>query len=328
MTICLDRGRRSVQKWVITIVIATTTATLDPLSATSRTCAEESSVVTEPPEGTKADSEKSPEADGGPGAGRIRRGPLAPRILSPEEREETERLKALAARFGTDPTAIVGRMQISSQYADLPGQARFSDSVVRIDVPFRGNWIVRMDLPFIRWTDPNRPGTTSAAGLSDLAFTAGWRVLNTTESALFLGVVSTYPTATNNGLGFGKYTAGPILATSRFLPQWESFLFVVFQHLLSVGGDPSRRGIQFTQGSAQINTIWAERWWTTVQGVWRVDWEGSAKTSMTAELEVGRNVIGPFGMFVRPGVGVWGQSGFGAYTWNIEAGVRYMFRSF
>jgi hypothetical protein len=49
---------------------------------------------------------------------------------------------------------------------------------------------------------------------------------------------------------------------------------------------------------------------------------------MTVELELGRNVVGRLGVFVRPGVGIWGQDLPGAYTWNINGGVRYMFRSF
>ena len=55
---------------------------------------------------------------------------------------------------------------------------------------------------------------------------------------MFLGVLSTFPTSAEANLGSGKYNLGPLLATARFLPQWESFLFGVFQHLTSVGGDP------------------------------------------------------------------------------------------
>ena len=79
---------------------------------------------------------------------------------------------------------------------------------------------------------------------------------------------------------------------------------------------------------AQINSFWAERWWTIAQTVWQVDWERNAKGSLTLELEVGRSVVGRWGVFVRPGVGVFGRDLLGAYDWNVEAGVRYMFPSF
>jgi hypothetical protein len=252
---------------------------------------------------------------------------LRPKVLTPEEQAEAEQLKKLAAKYGTDPTAIVGRVQLSTQYANLAHGAQFHGTVARVDLPFRGNWLLRVDTPFLGWSDPNRPGTTSAKGMGDVVAAVGWRAYNTPEYAVFLGVLSSFPTAAQNTLGLGKYTVGPLIATARFLPRWESFLFGVFQHQVSVGGDPDRADFQVTRASLQVNTIWADRWWTTVQGVWQVDWERSAKSSMTAEFEVGRNLVGRLGAFVRPGIGIWGRDLIGAYDWNIEVGVRYMFGS-
>lgn len=276
----------------------------------------------------KPEPDTGPEPEGPPRDPRFLPPRLRPKVLTPEEREEAIRLRALAAKYGTDPTAIVGRVQLSSQYADLPQGGRFSDTVARVDLAFRGSWLLRTDIPFLRGSDPNRPGVSSESGLGDLAVVAGWRAYNTPEYALFIGAVSTFPTADENTLGLGKYSVGPLIATARFLPRWESFLFGVFQHQVSVGGDPARADVELTRAAAQINTIWAERWWTLVQGVWQVDWERSAKSSMTLEFEVGRNVVGRLGLFVRPGVGVWGQDVIGAYDWNIEVGIRRTFPSF
>ena len=253
---------------------------------------------------------------------------LRPKVLTSEQLEEAERLKKLAAKFGTDPTAIVGRVQLSSQYNDLPQGNRLVSTVARVDLPFRGNWLLRFDVPFLRWNDPNRSGAGSERGMSDFAMTAGWRAYNTPEYAFFLGLASTFPTASENGLGTGKYTTGPFIATARFLPRWDSFLFGIFQQINSVGGDPSRRDVELTRLTAQINTFWAERWWTIVQGVWQIDWERNEKTSMTLEFEGGRSVMGRWGIYARPGLGIWGRDVPGAYEWNIEIGIRRMFGSF
>lgn len=252
---------------------------------------------------------------------------LRPKVLTPEEQAEAERLKKLAAKYGTDPTAIVGRVQLTAQYMNLPHGAHARDGTLRVDLPFRGNWLFRVDVPFLKWNDPNRSGVSTAQGLSDISAFAGWRAYNTPEYALFIGVVSSFPTADENTLGLGKYTVGPLIATARFLPRWESFLFGVFQHQVSVGGDPARADFEVTRATVQINTIWPDRWWTILQGVWQINWERNAKSSMTLEFEVGRNLIGRLGGFVRPGVGIWGRDLLGAYDWNIEAGVRYMFGS-
>ena len=253
---------------------------------------------------------------------------LRPKVLTPEQLEEAERLKKLGAKFGTDPTAIVGRAQISSQYIDLPQGNRLVSTVARVDLPFRGNWLLRFDVPFLRWNDPDRSGASSERGLGDFAMTAGWRAYNTPEYAFFVGLSSTFPTESENGLGSGKYTTGPLIATARFLPRWDSFLFGIFQQVVSVGGDPSRRDIQLSRLTTQVNTIWADQWWTIVQGVWQVDWELSAKSSMTLELEGGRSLLGRWGIYARPGVGIWGRDVPGAYDWNIEVGIRRMFGSF
>jgi hypothetical protein len=253
---------------------------------------------------------------------------VGPQPMTAEEREEAERLRKIAARYGTDPTAIVGRLQLTSQYLDLPHGAQATASTVRVDLPFRGDYLLRMDMPFLRTTDPNSPGVPSHSGASDLAVTAGWRVYNTPEYALLIGALSTFPTAAHDALGFGKYTVGPAVATARFLPRLDSFLIGLLSYQTSVGGDPSRKDVSFFSVTAQVNSFWAERWWTVLQSIWQVDFERSGKSSMTMEFEVGRSLVGRFGAYVRPGVGIWGRDVTGAYQWNIEVGIRYMFASF
>jgi hypothetical protein len=267
------------------------------------------------------------EPDTVPGSPRVLR-KLGPQEMTPEQREEAERLRQLAAKYGTDPTAIVGRIQLSSEYLGLAEGARSVNTVARVDLPFRGNYLLRVDAPVFARSDPNRSGSGSVRGFSDLAVTAAWRAYNTPEYAVLVGVTSTFPTATEPGLSLGKYTVGPTIATARFLPKWDSFLVGLLTQQVSVGGDPARSSVNVSTAAIQLNTFWGERWWSIAHANWRVDWERSAKSSMVLELELGRNVVGRLGAFVRPGVGIWGQDLHGAYAWNINGGIRYMFRSF
>jgi len=253
---------------------------------------------------------------------------IGPQPMTSEQREEAERLRKVAAKYGTDPTAIVGRVQLTSQYLDLTPHANATLSTVRVDLPFRSDYLLRMDMPFLRTTDAQNPGMGSQHGLSDFAVTAAWRAYNTPEYALLIGAVSTFPTASEPALGFGKYTVGPAIATARFLPRLDSFLIGLLQYQTSVGGDPSRKDVSFFSVTAQVNSFWGQRWWTIVQSVWQVDFERSGKSSMVMEFEGGRNLIGRFGAYIRPGVGIYGRDVTGAYIWNIEVGVRYMFTSF
>jgi hypothetical protein len=253
---------------------------------------------------------------------------IGPQPLTPEQREEAERLRKVAAKYGTDPTAIVGRMQLTSQYLDLTPHANATLSTARVDLPFRGDYLLRVEMPFLRTTDAQNPGMGSQRGLSDLSVVAGWRAYNTPEYAILIGALGTFPTASEPALGFGKYTVGPAVATARFLPRLDSFLIGLLQYQTSVGGDPSRKDVSLFSITAQVNSFWGQRWWTVVQSVWHVDFERSGKSSMVMEFEGGRNLIGRLGAYIRPGVGIYGRDVTGAYIWNIELGVRYMFASF
>jgi len=252
---------------------------------------------------------------------------LGPQPLSSEQQEEATRLSKVAAQMGTDPTAIIGRVQTLYRHDAFSGGARTSNLVGRIDLPYRGNFLLRVDVPYV-WVDPNQSGTTVQDGLSDLLVRTGGRVYTVPGYAFFAGTDITFPTTDNRQLGAGKYTVGPLLATARVFPDLNSFFFAVFQHQLSVGGDPSRQDISVSRLSLTVNTIWADQWWTQIEAVTQVNWERKAKNSMTLEFEGGYRLTKDWGVWARPGVGLWGQTNFGAYEWNMEAGIRRTFTSF
>ncbi len=119
---------------------------------------------------------------------------LGPQVLTPEEQEQASRLSKIAAAQGTDPTAIVGRFQLSTRYIDLPGNSRVTTLVGRLDLALRNNWLLRVDVPQV-WTDPNLPGVPNQSGLSDLFVRTGGRVYSAPGYAFFAGVDFTFPTA-------------------------------------------------------------------------------------------------------------------------------------
>jgi len=252
---------------------------------------------------------------------------LGPQPLTPEQQEEAERLSKIAAKMGTDPTAIIGRVQTLYRHNALSGGARTNNLVGRIDIPYRGEFLLQADVPYI-WSDPNESGIPNQNGLSDLLVRTGARVYSAPGYAFFAGMDVTFPTADSRQLGNGKYTVGPGLVTARVLPDIDSLIFGLLQHQLSVGGDPSRRDISTSRLGVIMNTIWGERWWTQVELDTQVDWERKAKNSTTLEFEGGHEFTRNWGVWVRPGVGLWGQTALGAYDWSIEAGIRRTFPTF
>ncbi len=252
---------------------------------------------------------------------------FGPQVLTPEQQEEAKRLSAIAAKMGTDPTAIIGRAQTLYRHDALSGGAQTNNLVGRIDLPYHSDFLLRVDVPYA-WSDPNRPGATDQNGLSDLFVRTGGRVYAVPGFAFFAGADFTFPTTDNRQLGNGKYTIGPALATARVFPELDSFLFGLLQHQLSVGGDPSRQDISMSRLGLTFNTIWGERWWTQAEAVTQLNWERKAKNSMTLEFEGGHRLTKDWGMWVRPGVGLWGRNVPGAYEWSMEAGIRRTFASF
>ena len=252
--------------------------------------------------------------------------------LTPEEQEEAKRLSAIAARMGTDPTAIVGRAQTLFRHDALEGGGRTANNLVgRIDVPYHKNFVLRADLPYV-WSHPNQLGTSnqgpsSQNGVGDLLVRTGGRVYSVPGDAIFAGMDFTFPTGADN-LGSGKYTVGPGVATAHVFPAWGSLFYASLVHQFSVGGDPSRSDISASRLQCWFNTIWADHWWTQLEAVAQMDWERKEKTSMTLEFEGGYRFTKDWVGWVRPGVGVWGRSLPGAYDWNIEVGIRRMFVGF
>lgn len=246
--------------------------------------------------------------------------------LTLDEQEEAKRLSAIAAKMGTDPTAIIGRAQTLFRYDALEGGSRANNVVGRIDVPFHSNFLLRADLPYV-WSNPNQPGTSNQNGVSDLLVRAGGRVYSAPGDAIFVGMDFTFPTADDN-LGSGKYTVGPGVATAHVFPSWRSIFFMLLQHQFSVGGDPSRNDVSASRIQTWFNTIWTDHWWTQLEAIAQVDWERKEKTSMTLELEGGYRLTKDWAAWVRPGVGLWGRSLPGAYDWTIEVGIRRMFAGF
>ena len=248
--------------------------------------------------------------------------------MTPEQREEARRIKELNAKYGTDPTAITGRIQLTSQYRDSPRKVGSILTVARVDLPFKRDYILRVEAPFLQSSTPGQSNINTAHGFSDLGVILGWRAYNTPEYAVLVGVNATFPTASDDKVGRGKYALGPIIATARFLPKLKSFVIGVLSHNVSVGGDSARKSINASSLLLRFNSVWGKHWWSVAQAGWQVDWEQSTKGSMNLELEVGRNIVDKWGVFIRPGVGIFGQDVPGAYNWNIAGGIRYIFPGF
>jgi Putative MetA-pathway of phenol degradation len=237
----------------------------------------------------------------------------------------TRLLNVVTADNGQNGAAIVGRAQLSGEYRDRrDGSVQF-ENVARVDVPLGERFLVRADLPFL-WLDPQTSGSTSVTGFGDLSVRLGGQVWRTPGFTVLAGGDIIFPTAGSSELGRGKYQVGPGIAASIPVPELNSVVFPSFQHITSVGGDPSRNDVNYTRLRTSLDTPWFNnQWWTSFEPNLFIDWTQKSKTAMNLEFEVGKRLGEHVRAWVRPAVGLWGTGVPGAYDWYTQVGIRYIF---
>jgi len=240
--------------------------------------------------------------------------------------QERKRLSEAAAGFGTDPTAIVGYYQVMYAHSTGTNNQRLDTVTATIRLPVTPNVGVQVNMPYT-WAALGQTGGFTPNGTSDMTFRVGGRVYAIDKMALFLGADGSFPTASEPLLGTGKYTIGPGGAVAIPLPRIHSLFFLVIEDFNSIGGDPSRTNIHYTQFKPSINTIWGERWWTEVLLYAYSDWAHERKTTMNLQGEVGHRLSKPWALFVQGGGGVLGRDSFLGLDWFLQAGVRWVFKT-
>jgi hypothetical protein len=277
---------------------------------------------------SESGGDAKPEAESKEGE----RGPLRSLLqgATPEEHarleEERKRISAAAKAFGTDPTAINGYYQLNYGNSSFTNNLRLNTMAAEVRLPITPNWLLRVTVPYV-WADLNQPRGFTTNGASDTLVRTGGRLYASPDVALFVGADVTFPTGSNDRLSTGKYTVGPGVAVAVPLARLRSLFFTLIQDFSSVGGDPSRRDIDFMQVQSAINTIWSDRWWSTASMTWDMDWNNSRKTTMNLLGEVGHRFDNHWNVYAGPGVGVVGRDTFLGLDWTVQAGVRWVFQT-
>jgi hypothetical protein len=245
------------------------------------------------------------------------------------DREKVRELKekildVLTTDTGTNTTNFLRRIQLQNEFRDRRGPGEQNQATLRFDQPILDRGLIRVDVPFL-WVDPNIQGQTTSAGIGDLLFRTGFRLVSTPAFKLFAGGDLYFPTASNTLLGRGKYQVGPGVTASIPFPEINTNFFPLIQHYWSVGGDPSRSDVNYTKFELSATIPWTKDWWTTLDPYINVDWTQSGKTAMNLEFEVGRTLGANVRTWARGGGGLWGNSRVpGSYDWIAQVGVRYV----
>ena len=106
------------------------------------------------------------------------RGPLHTMLqgATPEEQarlaEERKRLSEAAATLGTDPTAIIGYVQLGYGHNTFVNHLRTDAATAVMRLPLTPNFVLQVTQPYL-WAGLNQPGGFRTNGVSDTVIRVG-----------------------------------------------------------------------------------------------------------------------------------------------------------
>jgi len=218
-----------------------------------------------------------------------------------------------------DPSDFKTKVEARYEYQSLQGGGSRALIVPRFEYAVSKTFAVRVETPYL-FVD--QPGQGATSGFGDLLLRANYRAARGEGYAIVAGLEVVFDTAEDDRLGSGSIVVSPVVFASIDMPKANSVLFPSFQQYVSVGGGGS--DVNTTQLRAGVLTRWPARFYTFLEPTLYIDFVRDAQTGATLELEVGRFVTRDMAVWVRPGVGLWGNIP-PVYNWNFEVGIRYLF---
>jgi hypothetical protein len=224
----------------------------------------------------------------------------------------------------TDPTDFCNRFELRNEYQSLQFDNSRDLLVARFDYAVSKAFALRLEVPYISF-DSDSPGVSRQSGLGDLLMRTQWRAFRTPGYAVVVAAEFTFDTAQEPLLGIGRYMFQPLTFVAVDLPNYNSVLFPYVQQFWTFGGG-SDVEIDTTLLRSGLLTHWPNRAYTFVEPSLFIDWLQSAHTGFTLEVEIGRFFTKNLGLYLRPGLGLWGDNIPCVYDWNFEVGLRCAFK--
>ena len=192
------------------------------------------------------------------------------------------------------------------------------------DLPLTDKLVLRTQVPHVTNNPPEGP---TVNGLGDITNVLYYRYSSGGGKSYFVGVEAKWNTARNPKLGTGKNLMAPTWFASISLPEHDTILFPLIQRFFTISGDPDRQDLNYTLIKPRWLTKLKNRYYYYAEPQIYIDHENNNETTGNLELELGRFVTPQTMAYVRPGVGLWGETDSPyLFEWNFEIGMRYFFR--
>lgn len=217
------------------------------------------------------------------------------------------------------------RFEIRDDYYDLHGVGTVYMIVPRVDFAVDRDLSFRIETPMV-FADPGAPNNATESGIGDLLFRGSYAVTRGPGYTIVAGSELILDTARKDLLGMGKNVIAPLVYASIDVPQYDSVVFPFLQHYVTLDGDNARPDVHYTSIKSAFLTRWRNLTYTIVEPQVVVDHERADKVGMTLEGEAGHFVNRTTAIWVRPGVGLFGDNLPQVYNWKFEVGIRFFLK--
>jgi hypothetical protein len=175
---------------------------------------------------------------------------------------------------GQDPTKPLTRIDLRYQYQNAPPASNDNVHILtpRADKPFPlgGGWSVatRVDLPMFhtQTVNPDNPDGGYSFGMGDVLLQALFIKTESPDFAWAIGAQAIFPTASEDGMGGGKYRLVPTLGARWNTPALGkgSWIALVGRYDFDVAGKDNRSHFSELQFSPIVNLPLAQGWFLNI----------------------------------------------------------------
>lgn len=167
---------------------------------------------------------------------------------------------------------------------------------------------------------------SNVSGIGDLDARVLWMAYASRKVIIVPGLEAFFNTATNDVLGSGKTTLGPVVfAVFPGILGGSSLFAPGYQYVFDIAGDSDRADISRSQIDLYFVWMLAKgKNWLIVDPQIILDHENS-KEMATIEAEWGFMIVPKSGIsgYMRPGAGIGDDK---PYSWNFETGIKFVWR--
>jgi hypothetical protein len=242
------------------------------------------------------------------------------------------------AQAATNPTAalIQFQMQNTSNFRTVGAQGYGNDFVVQPVIPFKigsQQMITRITFPLLVATADLGGSTGRVYGVGDLVsiIFANLPIKGDFWGGTFgVGAGLTFPTASDDLLGEGKYQAGPAFVyinTATPKIQWGALVYQQWSYG-SAGSDGDRPGVSKLFWQPILNWHFAPGWYTGLGDIlYSIDWNDNAQWKIPLSARVGYVTKWghqPVNIFIEPFYDIMTPDS-GGTEWGVKLSLTLLF---